>query len=76
MDFKYTLSGIFFIVFGLVILLFHNSIGEFATRFREKIMNIVYDETVRKTNKIAFLILGLFFTFLGILLILHKIQLR
>ena len=76
MDLKYIGGGMFFVVFGVVMTLFHNSIGESSTKFREKIMNIVYDESIRRMNKIGFLILGLFSIIFGILLLFRKIQLR
>jgi hypothetical protein len=76
MDIKYTAGGIVFLILGIIMFLFHQSIGDLATRFSEKFMNITYNENVRKGNKKAYLILGLFFVIFGLLLIFHKISLR
>ncbi|HVF69409.1 MAG TPA: hypothetical protein VNA13_02460, partial [Xanthomonadales bacterium] len=58
------------ILIGSVMLIFHNWMGEYSTRFREKVMNIVYDERVRRGNKRGFLILGIFFIIIGIFMLL------
>ncbi len=76
MDFKYNFFGLFFIILGIVFALFHNRLGDFTTRFREKITEDKYDEGVWKINRIGLLFLGIFFTIFGILVLINKIQLR
>lgn len=66
MDIRYSLNGVLTIIFGVILLIFHNKIGDHATRLSEKINEVKYSENVRKTTRIAFLISGIFFTISGI----------
>ena len=76
MDFKYSFGGIFFVIFGIIIAIFHNHIGESTIKFRENLMNEDYGENVKKVSKIVFLMFGLFFILFGILSVFHLIHLR
>lgn len=76
MEFKYTFGAIFFLTMGIIFTIYHNSIGESATRFREKWWGVIYSSETRQFNKIGFLIFGIFAIILGILLLFHKIRLR
>ena len=71
----YVVKGLAFIVFGTIIAVLHAIIGESSTKFREKLWGVMYKEEIRRFNNIGFLVLGLFFILLGILVILHVIQL-
>lgn len=76
MDIYTFLNEILSIIFGVFMLLFHNSIGEYTARFQEKYMEEIYDENARRFTKIRFLILGLLFTISGIFSLFQKVQLR
>ena len=76
MDYKYTYQGILSIVFGVVLVIFHNNIGDYTTKFREKLMEVSYDESIWKFNRIGFLVLGVFSTIFGILVLFHLLKLK
>ena len=66
MDFNYLSNGVFTIVSGVISIIFHRNLGDYATRLNEKLSGIKYDEKVWKFNRIGFLIFGIFFTISGI----------
>lgn len=75
MEFKYTFEGIFFTLLGIILVIFHNNIGDFAIRFREKVNEVKYDKSTRKFSRAMSLIMGVGLTIFGILVLLNKIQL-
>lgn len=72
-DYKYTIQGIYFFLLGIIMVVFHNSLGNHTINFREKLMKTSYDENIRKFTKIGFVIIGTFFATFGALIFFHKI---
>lgn len=72
MEFESTFRQYFFLIGGIIFITFHRYIGIKSVLFKEKVTGNTYGNEVKNSSKTAFLILGIFFTFIGGLLFFYK----
>jgi hypothetical protein len=69
MDFTNIFEGIILIILGTTLVIFHKKLGDFATRFREKVNEVKHDESTQEFGRAFSLIMGIGLIIYGIIVL-------